>query len=208
MDNPAGEHLFNDFLTCLTGAFKRFSLKSKENNMDTIDYIQSNLDQFAITMDEEIENTYQWSTNYGLKVISVNMKADYDGPTQEILDEARKADQEIRKATRMGQAYSSNMAGMMAAASGQAMQAAAANENGAMMGFMGMNMAQQNGANLMGAVNNMQPQQPVQQQPVQTPEATSAQDPTTKLLEMKKLLDAGAITQEDYDKVKAQLLGL
>ena len=60
----------------------------------------------------------------------------------------------------------------------------------------------------MGAVNNMQPQQPVQQQPVQTPEATSAQDPTTKLLEMKKLLDAGAITQEDYDKVKAQLLGL
>lgn len=208
MDNPAGEHLFNDFLTCLTGAFKRFSLKSKENNMDTIDYIQSNLDQFAITMDEEIENTYQWSTNYGLKVISVNMQADYDGPTQEILDEARKADQEIRKATRMGQAYSSNMAGMMAAASGQAMQAAAANENGAMMGFMGMNMAQQNGANLMGAVNNMQPQQPVQQQPVQTPEATSAQDPTTKLLEMKKLLDAGAITQEDYDKVKAQLLGL
>ena len=30
----------------------------------------------------------------------------------------------------------------------------------------------------------------------------------TKLLEMKKLLDAGAITQEDYDKIKAQLLGL
>lgn len=202
MDNTAGEHLFNDFLTCLTGAFKRFSLKSKENGMDTIDYIQSNLDQFAITMDEEIENTYQWSTNYGLKVISVNMQADYDGPTQEILDEARKADQEIRKAARMGAAYSNNMAGMMAAASGQAMQAAA-NENGAMMGFMGMNMAQQNGANLMGVANNMQPaQQPAPNQ------SAPAQDPTTKLLEMKKLLDAGAITQEDYDKVKAQLLGL
>ena len=28
------------------------------------------------------------------------------------------------------------------------------------------------------------------------------------LLEMKKLLDAGAISQEDYDKIKAQLLGL
>lgn len=204
MDNPAGDHLFNDFLTCLTGAFKRFSLKSKENGMDTIDYIQSNLDQFAITMDEEIENTYQWSTNYGLKVISVNIQADYDGATLEILEEARKADQEIRKAARMGAAYSNNMAGMMAAASGQAMQAAAANENGAMMGFMGMNMAQQNGANLMGAVNNMQPAQ----QPAPTQAAPSQEDPTTKLLEMKKLLDAGAITQEDYDKVKAQLLGL
>ena len=204
MDNPAGDHLFNDFLTCLTGAFKRFSLKSKENGMDTIDYIQSNLDQFAITMDEEIENTYQWSTNYGLKVISVNIQADYDGATLEILEEARKADQEIRKAARMGAAYSNNMAGMMAAASGQAMQAAAANENGAMMGFMGMNMAQQNGANLMGAVNNMQPAQ----QPAPTQAAPAQEDPTTKLLEMKKLLDAGAITQEDYDKVKAQLLGL
>lgn len=204
MDNPAGDHLFNDFLTCLTGAFKRFSLKSKENNMDTIDYIQSNLDQFALTMDEEIENTYQWSTNYGLKVISVNIQADYDGATLEFLDEARKADQEVRKATRMGQAYSNNMAGMMAAASGQSMQAAASNENGAMMGFMGMNMAQQNGANLMGAVNNMQPQQ---QAPVEGT-ASQAQDPTTKLLEMKKLLDAGAISQEDYDKVKAQLLGI
>lgn len=204
MDNPAGDHLFNDFLTCLTGAFKRFSLKSKENNMDTIDYIQSNLDQFALTMDEEIENTYQWSTNYGLKVTSVNLQADYDGATLEFLEEARKADQEVRKATRMGQAYSNNMAGMMASASGQAMQAAASNENGAMMGFMGMNMAQQNGANLMGAVNNMQPQQ---QAPVEGT-TSQTQDPTTKLLEMKKLLDAGAISQEDYDKVKAQVLGV
>jgi membrane protease subunit (stomatin/prohibitin family) len=197
MDNLAGDHLFNDFLTCLTGAFKRFSLKSKENGMDTIEYIQSNLDQFALTMDEEVENTYQWSTNYGLKIVSINIQADYDGATLEILEEARKADQEIRKAARMGAAYSNNMAGMMAAASGQAMQSAAANENGTMMGFMGMNMAQQNGTNLMGAVNNMQPQQPANQQ-----------DPTTKLLEMKKLLDAGAITQEDYDAVKKQVLGL
>ena len=33
-------------------------------------------------------------------------------------------------------------------------------------------------------------------------------DPTTKLLEMKKLLDAGAITEEDYNKIKKDLLGL
>jgi len=204
MDNPAGEHLFNDFLTCLTGAFKRFSLESKQNGMDTIDYIQSNLDKFAQTMDEEVENTYQWASKYGIKVISVNIQADYDGATLEILEEARKADQEIRKAARMGQAYSNNMAGMMAAASGQAMQNAASNEAGAMMGFMGMNMAQQNGVNMMGAVNNMQQPQPVEQAPAQP----TQQDPTAKLLEMKKLLDAGAITQEDYDKVKAQVLGL
>ena len=199
MDNPACDHLFNDFLTCLTGAFKRFSLKSKENNMDTIDYIQSNLDQFALTMDEEIENTYQWSSNYGIKVISVNLQADYDGPTLEVLEEARKADQEIRRASRMGQAYSSNMAGMMAAASGEAMKTAAGNENGAMMGFMNMNMASQNGANLMGAVNNV---------PTGASTANPVEDPTEKLLNAKKLLDAGAITSEDYNKLKAQILGI
>lgn len=199
MDNPACDHLFNDFLTCLTGAFKRFSLKSKENNMDTIDYIQSNLDQFALTMDEEIENTYQWSSNYGIKVISVNLQADYDGPTLEVLEEARKADQEIRRASRMGQAYSSNMAGMMAAASGEAMKTAAGNENGAMMGFMNMNMASQNGANLMGAVNNV---------PTGAPTTNPPEDPTEKLLNAKKLLDAGAITSEDYNKLKAQILGI
>ena len=212
IDNPAGDHLFNDFLTCLTGAFKRFSLKSKENNMDTIEYIQANLADFAVTMDEEIENTYHWSTQYGLKVISVNLQADYDGATLEFLETARQADQEIRKAKLMGDAYGNNMAGMMAAASGQAMQAAAGNENGAMMGFMGMNLAQQQGANMLNAVNNM-PQQPAQPAaapaPAQpAPAAAPAQDPTTKLLEMKKLLDAGAITQEDYDAVKKQVLGI
>lgn len=199
MDNPAGDHLFNDFLTCLTGAFKRFSLESKQAGMDTIDYIQSNLDKFALTMDEEVENTYQWSSNYGIKVISVNMQADYDGATLEILEEARKADQEIRKAARMGQAYSNNMAGMMAAASGQAMQSAAANENGSMMGFMGMNIAQQNGANMMAAASNMQQQAPQQQ---------AQEDPYAKLTEMKKLLDAGVISQEDFDAAKSKLLGI
>ena len=76
----------------------------------------------------------------------------------------------------MGQAYSNNMAGMMAAASGQAMQNAAANENGAMMGFMGMNMAQQSGVNMLGTVNNMQQnQQQVNQQPVNQPFTQQAQ---------------------------------
>lgn len=207
-DNTAGDHLFNQFITCLTSAFKRFSMQSKQNGMDTLDYVQANTDLFAKTMDEEVERTYNWTSQYGLKVTSVNLQADYDTATLEILEEARKADQEIRKATRMGAAYSNNMAGMMAAASGQAMQAAASNENGAMMGFMGMNMAQQNGVNMMGAVNNMQPQQPVEPQP-QVSAAPQAQvDPTTKLLEMKKLLDAGAISQEEYDAVKAKILGL
>ena len=37
---------------------------------------------------------------------------------------------------------------------------------------------------------------------------TPTEDPYTKLTEMKKLLDAGVITEEDFNALKAKLLGL
>ena len=47
--------------------------------------------------------------------------------------------------------------GLMASASAQAMEKAASNEAGSMMGFMGMGLANQTGANMINAVNqNMQ----------------------------------------------------
>lgn len=59
--------------------------------------------------------------------------------------------------------------GLMANATTEAMQNAASNENGAMMGFWGMNMAGQTGANVMGTVNqNVTPVTP--NEPVKTPE--------------------------------------
>ena len=211
MENTAGDQLFNEYITCLGGAIARFSQQAKAQNMDTMDFIQGNQDKFALSMAEEVNNTYQWETNRGLKVVSVSIQINYDEKTQQVLDEIRADDREVRKAKRMGEAYQNNMVGMMASASGEAMKSAAANENGAMMGFMGMNMAQQSGGNMLGTVQNMAAQQPVQPnqatQPVNSVNTTEA-SPTDKLLEMKKLLDAGAITQEDYDKVKNQVLGI
>ena len=59
--------------------------------------------------------------------------------------------------------------GLMANATAESMQNAASNENGAMMGFWGMNMAGQTGANVMGTVNqNVTPVMP--NEPVKTPE--------------------------------------
>ncbi|MCI5521655.1 MAG: hypothetical protein MR411_03455, partial [Tenericutes bacterium] len=43
--------------------------------------------------------------------------------------------------------------GLMASATADAMQAAASNGSGSMMGFMGMNMAQNAGATVMGVAN-------------------------------------------------------
>ena len=204
LDNENANQLFDEFISDLSSGISRFSQKAKEQNMDTMDFIQGNMSLFAQEMDTEVENIHHWSTERGLKICNVNILINYDQATQELLEEIRKDDKEIRRAKRMGQAYGDNMAGMMAAASGQALQNAASNENGAMMGFMGMNMASMAGGNLMGAV-----QQPVQQaQPAPAPAAPAEASGTDKLIEMKKLLDAGAITQEDYDKVKAQILGL
>jgi len=97
------------------------------------------------------------------------------------------------------------------------MQAAGETGGGAGMAFMGMGMQATGG--MMGtmqqqptqstyqpAFNQASEQPTVQPQPQQ---ATNIQpDSTTKLLEMKKLLDAGAISQEEYNQVKAQILGL
>ena len=47
---------------------------------------------------------------------------------------------------------SSMQSGLMANATAEALKNASSNENGAMMGFMGMNMASQAGSNVMGAV--------------------------------------------------------
>ena len=45
------------------------------------------------------------------------------------------------------------------------------------------------------------------QQPTNN-QAAPAEDPYAKLTEMKKLLDAGVITQEDFDAAKKKLLDL
>lgn len=94
----------------------------------------------------------------------------------------------------------------MQQAAARGMQAAGENGGGTGMAFMGMGMNAAGG--MMGAMQ--QQSTPSTYQPAfgQQAETTSEQDPTTKLLEMKKLLDAGAISQEEYDKVKTQILGL
>lgn len=99
-----------------------------------------------------------WRKQYGLEVQDVTLNINATDETKEVMNKAR-----------LGQAYSNNMAGMMAAATAESMQNASSNPNGAMMGFMGMNMAQQNGANIMNTAANMGGAQPTQAQPTAAP---------------------------------------
>ena len=52
-----------------------------------------------------------------------------------------------------------------------------------------------------------QPVQPAPQAPAPAPQAT-AEDPVARLAKFKEMLDAGLITQADYDAAKAKALGL
>lgn len=94
----------------------------------------------------------EWRQKYGILVEDVTLRVNASEESRKIVQEM---DAEVAKTTRMGQVYSNNMTGTMAAASAEAMKTAAGNPNGSMMGFMGMNMGQMQGSSMMGAVAGM-----------------------------------------------------
>lgn len=59
-----------------------------------------------------------------------------------------------------------------------------------------------------GMVSGYQQQAQQPQEAVQQPAAPQAEDPVAKLKQMKELLDAGVVTQEEFDTLKQRLLGL
>ncbi len=88
-----------------------------------------------------------WHENYGIVVTDVALRVNASESSKERIAQ-------IDQTKAMGNVYANNMAGTMAAASAEAMKNAASNSNGAMTGFMGMGFAQNQGANMMNAVNN------------------------------------------------------
>ena len=93
-----------------------------------------------------------WRSQYGLEIQDVALVINASDESKQII---REVDAEISREKRRGDMYSENPNGMMAAATADAMKTAAGNENGAMMGFMGMNMGQNVGASAMAAAANM-----------------------------------------------------
>lgn len=92
-----------------------------------------------------------WKKQYGLEITDVAM------------GDINLTDESMKRVSRIDDAKIFSdptlQSGLMASASAEAMENAAANEGGSMMGFMGMGMANQAGATMINAVNqNMQAQ--------------------------------------------------
>ena len=118
-----------------------------------------------------------WKKQYGLEITDVAM------------GDINLTEESMKRVSRIDDAKifsdPSMQSGLMASASAQAMENAAANEGGSMMGFMGMGMANQAGATMINAVNqNMQAQNAQPMQPgasvagaVQTDNTNTNQSP-------------------------------
>lgn len=203
MDNAAGEQLFNEVVGTLSAAFSNYTNDPSKGNR--ISKIQGDQIGFAQALAQAVEDAYQWKSTRGLEIVKTAILAiEYDEDTKELMKDVKKAD--ALSGTR-GNAF-------MQQATARGIQAAGENGGGTAMAFMGMGMNAAGG--MMGGMQQQptsstyqpafgQPQQAPTAQPAET---ATVQDSTTKLLEMKKLLDAGAISQEEYDKVKAQVLGM
>lgn len=96
-----------------------------------------------------------WRQGYGLIVDSVTLRINASEASRDII---RETDAEIAKNIRLGQAFANNPEAKDAAKL-DVMKTAASNENGSMMGFMGVGMAANGMSNVMGGAttgNNQQ----------------------------------------------------
>ena len=148
----------------------------------------------------EILNS-DWHQKYGLIVQDVTLRINASEEAKKIIQQM---DADIARTKRMGQVYSDNMSGTMAAASAEAMKNAASNDNGAMAGFMGMNMAGMQANNMMGAVASM-PSQPMNNEEVQMPQPGSLfkkEEPETPAVEEVKEEPQQVVEEEKQPEVE------
>ena len=211
MDNDAATQLFNEVVGTLSAAFSNYTNDPSKGNR--IAKIQADQIGFAQAMSQAVEEAYQWKASRGLEIVKTAiLSIEYDEDTKTLLSDVKKAD------ALSGARGNSFMQQSVA----RGVQAAGENGGGTGMAFMGMGMQAGSGMmngmqqpananqnpfiNVAGATNV---QSEVQQAPVEQvqPSATQA-DPYAELKKAKELLDAGIITQEDFEAKKKQLLGI
>ena len=188
MENDASEQLFNEVVGSLSQAFSNYV--NDPNKQNRISNIQKDQIGFASSLSQAVEDGYKWKTDRGLEIVKTAILAiEYDEDTKALMSDVKKSD------ALSGARGNSFMQQSVA----RGIQGAGENGSGTGMAFMGMGM---NAAgSMMGAVK--------QEDTGSSYNPSFNQgDPTEKLLNAKKLLDAGAISEEEYNKLKSQILGI
>ncbi|MCB0912401.1 MAG: SPFH domain-containing protein [Propionibacteriaceae bacterium] len=196
IENDAAAQLFNEVVGSLAPAL---SMYTNDPAKGRITKIQQDSDGFARSLAAAVEENYQWQAERGLTIVATAiLSIEYDEMTRELLRNVQRAD------ALSGGRGNSNLQASVAAGF------ESAGQNQGTGGLMGMGMAA--GATGIGAlqqpVQPAAPQAPAPQAPAPAAAAAPADDPVAKLAKFKEMLDAGLITQADYDAAKAKALGL
>ncbi len=134
-----GSQLQSKFVEKLTQAISVVMRKNKVSFGDIGLYNGDISDEMNVCLDES------WKQKYGLEVTDV------------ALGDINLTDDSMKKVNKIDEAtiFSNKnlQSGLMASASADALRNASSNENGSMMGFMGMNMASSAAGNMMGVAN-------------------------------------------------------
>lgn len=187
LENAAANQLFNEVVSSLAPAFSLYTNDPGKGNRIT--RIQQDSVGFAQSLADAVESAYQWKSSRGLVISKTSIVSiEYDAHTKELLKNVQRAD------ALSGARGNSNLQASVAAG------IQAAGETGGPAGLVGLGMAT---AGVGGLASLQQPAAA----PV-APPAPAADDPIAKLTKAKQMLDAGLITQADYDALKAKVLGL
>lgn len=139
-DEIIGSQLQGKFVEQLTQAISVVMRQKKVTFGDIGLYNSDISNQMNVCLDD------LWKKNYGLEITDVALKD--INLTEESMKKVNKIDEAMIFSNQNLQS------GLMASATAEALKTAAGNENGSMMGFMGMNMASNIGGNAMNAANN------------------------------------------------------
>jgi membrane protease subunit (stomatin/prohibitin family) len=192
-DNAAANQIFAEVVGSLAGAFSIYTNDSSKGHR--MSQIQQDSVGFAQSLSQAVDQSYQWTTDRGITITKVAILAiEYDDATKELLKTVQRAD------ALAGARGNSNLQASVAAG------IESAGEVSGSVGVLGLGLA----AGGIGLSNLQQPSGggsgPI------SPENGSVQpgggELLTRLSQLKNAFDAGLITQDEYDRVRAQALGI
>ena len=191
LKNDASTQLYSEVIGSLSSAFAGYANdESKQNRMSRI---QQDAQGFAKSLAYEVESAYGWRSERGIEIVSTAIVAiEYDEQSRELLKSVQRAD------SLMGARGNSNMQASVAAA------LQSAGEQGGAAGIFGIGIASSSAG--LGSLQQTVPQQAAPQHG--TEPTAVADDSFTALTRFKQMLDAGLISQEDYEAAKRKALGL
>ncbi len=190
--NAVSTQLFGEVVASLAAAFSNYANDPSKGNRIT--NIQRDSVGFSSSLAQAVEDAFQWTAGRGLSLEKVAILGiEYDDQTKELLKTVQRAD------ALSGSRGNSNLQASVAAG----FEAAGSTDGAA--GIVGLGIAA-GGVGLNG-LRQSTDQETTNRNAPQSP-APVEQDLVTRLQQLQRALDAGLLTQDEFDTARARALGL